>query len=167
MGVGPPGVQPWAAEWRSVMSASETAGTNSRPLPPALIAGSKRFFQLLDLHWCSPKSGGFWYKSGTCAAEWRSISSTSASEKAGTNARPLPPALIARSNRLFLARDFYWRSPESGGLWYKSRRLKTSILNTSDLSGGVAVDFLDECVGDSWDERQPRPQLRNARFDVS
>ena len=30
-----------------------------------------------------------------------------------------PPALKAGSNRLFQAFDLYWRSPESGNLWYR------------------------------------------------
>jgi len=38
--------------------------------------------------------------------------------------RPRP---TARSNRLSQALDLYWRSPESGGLWYKSRRLEKTI----------------------------------------
>ena len=39
----------------------------------------------------------------------------------------VPPALIAGSNRLFQVLDLYWHSPESGELWYKSRRLKKTI----------------------------------------
>ena len=39
----------------------------------------------------------------------------------------LPQALSAGSNRLFEVLDLYWRSPESGGLWYKSRQLKETI----------------------------------------
>ena len=33
------------------------------PAPPAIRAGSNRHFQVLDFHWCSPKSGDVWYKS--------------------------------------------------------------------------------------------------------
>ena len=32
-----------------------------------------------------------------------------------------------RSNRLFLALDLYWRSLESGGMWYTSKRLRKTI----------------------------------------
>ena len=32
-----------------------------------------------------------------------------------------PPALRAGSNRFIRVLDVYWRSPESGGLWYKSK----------------------------------------------
>ena len=31
------------------------------------------------------------------------------------------------SNRLFQILDVYWRSPESGDVWYKSRQLKKTV----------------------------------------
>ena len=37
-----------------------------------------------------------------------------------------------RSNRLFHALDLCWRSLESGGAWYKSRRLKKTICSPSE-----------------------------------
>ena len=83
----------------------------------------------------------------------------SAFKMAGTDGKPLPPALTTGSNRLFQVLDLYRRSPKSSGLEYKSRRLKKTIFPPSDLSGGVAVDFLDQRVGDRRDERQARPQL--------
>jgi len=39
----------------------------------------------------------------------------------------IPPARRVGSNRLFQGRDLYRRSPESGDVWYKSRRLKGTI----------------------------------------
>ena len=47
----------------------------------------------------------------------------------------MPPAV---SNRLFEVLDVYWRSPESGGLWYKSRRLKKTICSLSEGEEGHA-----------------------------
>jgi len=42
----------------------------------------------------------------------------------------------AGSNRLFQVPDLYWRSHESGNLWYKSRQLKKAILSHSEHPAG-------------------------------
>jgi len=39
------------------------------------------------------------------------------------------------SYRLLNIRDLYWRSPESGGVWYKSRRLKRWFDPAATLRG--------------------------------
>ena len=38
-----------------------------------------------------------------------------------------PPALNVGSNCLFGVLDLYWRAPESGDLWYKSKKLKKTL----------------------------------------
>ena len=38
-----------------------------------------------------------------------------------------PTDLRIGSNRLLGVLDVYWRSPESGDLWYKSRQLKKMV----------------------------------------
>jgi len=37
------------------------------------------------------------------------------------------PEASNRSNRLLQVVDLYWRSPESGDVWHKSRQLKKTI----------------------------------------
>ena len=43
-----------------------------------------------------------------------------------------PPAPRPGSNRPFEDLDLYWRSPESGDLWYTSRQLKRTVWSRSD-----------------------------------
>ena len=60
-------------------------------------------------------------------------------------------ALSAASNRLFQVLDLYWRSPESGDWWYRSRRFKQTNWSFSDalavqrraLAWGLESRFLD------------------------
>ena len=48
--------------------------------------------------------------------------------KASSRGGPfLPSAIKAGSNDLVLVLNWYWRSPESGVLWYKSKQLKKRI----------------------------------------
>jgi len=49
---------------------------------------------------------------------------------------PLPTVLRARSPCLFRALHSYWRSPELGGVWYKSRRRKNKRFAPPLRAGG-------------------------------
>ena len=53
---------------------------------------------------------------------------------------------VAATNYLFLVLDLYWRSPESGGLRYKSRQWRKTICSPSEPPLAEAAER-DEGVG--------------------
>ena len=48
------------------------------------------------------------------------------------------------SNRLFQALHLHWRAPESGDLWYTSRKSKKTIWQTSVDADGVDAGAVAE-----------------------
>ena len=121
------------------------------PFPPSPELDSsprtalKHLLQILDSHWRSPESGNVWYKSRQLTKTiWYRVKKLAAPF-------PLPPSpelstcLRTAPNHLFQVLDLYWRSPESGTVWHKSRQLKRTIWYLVKKLAAPPSPELDSC----------------------
>ena len=74
-----------------------------------------------------------------------------------------PSARRAGSTRLFQLLDLYWRSPEIGDVWYRSRLLKRAIFFLSEGSWVGVISSANTHNLYAWFQ----PELLHGYFDVT